>query len=301
MNERAKLVAAAEAMAVVLVLIYLVGSLPFWLPPAGAKSLYIDWMSGTGVYALLCISALAAGVINSLAGGGTLLTFSALLTIVNPVAANATSTVALVPGSMAAAWGYRREIGTSGRWLKLLIWPSLLGGGVGTLLVTRLDEEYFKALVPWLILTAAILFLVQPAIGRFAGVGKSHAPPSNSMLAGLVVFQFIVAVYGGYFGAGIGILMLSSLALMGLGDIHRANAVKTLLASCINVVAVAIFVVERKVEWHLALGMAAAAIIGGYIGARAARRMNRNLVRWIVIVIGFGLAAYYIYEQLKSR
>jgi uncharacterized membrane protein YfcA len=300
MKERPKLAAAAEACAAVLLVVYFVSSLPIPRDSAIGHRLYIDRMPGLGTYALLCVSALAAGIINAVAGGGTLLTFSALLTIVDPVVANATSTVALVPGSIAGAWGYRREMRESGRWLKLLIWPSLIGGGVGTLLVTRLEAKYFAALVPWLILGASILFLVQPAIGRLAGLGKSQAPPSAATLAGLIVFQFLVAVYGGYFGAGIGILMLSSLAMMGLSDIHQMNAVKTFLAACINCVAVAIFALEQKIAWQYALIMAGAAIIGGYLGAHTARRMNRNFVRWLVILIGFGLAAYYFYERITT-
>src|SRR2546426_342158 len=125
-------------------------------------------------YLLLCFSALVAGAMNSVAGGGTLFTFSALLTVVDPVVANATSTVALVPGSLAGAWGYRDEMRASSRWVALLIWPSLLGGVVGALLVTELHERYFSALVPWLLRAAALLFLSQPAVARLAGIGKEH-------------------------------------------------------------------------------------------------------------------------------
>jgi uncharacterized membrane protein YfcA len=246
---------------------------------------------------LLCASALAAGVINSVAGGGTLLTFSALLTVVDPVVANATSTVALVPGSLAGAWGYRNELHATRRWTALLAWPSMLGGVAGALLVTELDERYFSALVPWLLLGAALLFLSQPAVSRLAGLGKENRPPTAWTLAGVVVFQFAVAVYGGYFGAGIGILMLSALGLMGLGDIHRMNALKTVLAACINGVSVAVFVAEQRVEWQYAFSMAVAAILGGYLGARVARRLDSNIVRWVVILVGFGLAAHSFYKQ----
>jgi uncharacterized membrane protein YfcA len=248
-------------------------------------------------YLLLCLSALVAGVMNSIAGGGTLFTFSALLAVVDPVVANATSTVALVPGSLAGAWGYRDEMRASSRWLALLIWPSLLGGVVGSLLVTELDARYFSALVPWLLLTAALLFLLQPAVARLAGIRPERTVPTAWTLAGVVVFQFLVAVYGGYFGAGIGILMLSSLGLMGIGNIHCMNALKTVLAVCINGVSVAVFVAERKVEWRFALSMAVAAIVGGYVGARVARRLDSSVVRWVVILIGFGLAAHFFYKQ----
>jgi uncharacterized membrane protein YfcA len=250
-------------------------------------------------YFLLGLSALVAGAINSIAGGGTLFTFSALLAVVDPVVANATSTVALVPGSLAGAWAYRHEMRAVDRWATLLIWPSLLGGAVGSLLVTELDESYFSALVPWLLLTAALLFMAQPVVARLAGLGKQHTRPAAGTLAGIVVFQFFVAVYGGYFGAGIGILMLSALGLMGFADIHRMNALKTLLAACINGVSVVVFVAEQKVEWRYASSMAVAAIVGGYMGARVARRLDDNLVRWVVILIGLGLAAHFFYKQWR--
>ncbi len=253
---------------------------------------------GPGTFALLLFSALIAGVLNAVAGGGTLFTFSALLTAgLSPVMANATSTVALVPGSLAGGWGYRRELRTASRWTLLLIVPSLVGGVVGTLLVTRLEEKYFSMLVPWLILTAATLLLLQPVIARLLGIGRKHTPPSRPALAGVIVFQFFVAVYGGYFGAGIGILMLGALGLMGFDDIHQMNAVKAALAACINGMSVLVFTVEGKVAWFYALSMALAAIMGGYWGAHIARRMNRDLVRWIVVAISFGLAGYYFYQQ----
>jgi uncharacterized membrane protein YfcA len=257
-------------------------------------------MTDTGTFVVLCAAAFAAGAMNAVAGGGTLLTFPALTAVVPPVIANATSTVALVPGSLAGAWGYRHEMGTARRWVILLLVPSLVGGGLGSLLVTRLDECYFTALVPWLILVASLLFLLQPWITHWSGIGQPHATPGRGSLAGVIVFQFLVAIYGGYFGAGIGILMLSALGLMGIADIHRMNAVKTFLAACINGVSVVIFVVDDKVAWHYAPVMAGASIAGGYFGARTARRLSRTLVRWTVIAIGFGLAGYYFVKQMSS-
>jgi len=240
---------------------------------------------------------MAAGAVNSIAGGGTLLTFPSLLTAVSPVVANATSTVALVPGSLASGWAYRREMQAAKRWLWLLMWPSLVGGAVGALLVTRLEEEYFQALVPWLLLTAATLFLFQPAIAKLTGVGKTHAHPTRGTRIAITLFQFLVAIYGGYFGAGIGILMLSSLSFMGISDIHQMNALKSILGTCINGVAVVVFIVEGKVNWQFAVVMAGAAILGGFLGAHYARRLNRNVVRWLVIAIGFALAGHFFYRQ----
>jgi uncharacterized membrane protein YfcA len=248
-------------------------------------------------YLLLCLAAIAAGAINSIAGGGTLLTFPSLLTVVSPVVANATSTVSLVPGSLASAWGYRREMQAARRWLLLLMWPSLIGGAVGALLVTRLEERTFQTLVPWLLSVAATLFLLQPVIAKFTGIGESHAPPSHGTRMAITLFQFLVAIYGGYFGAGIGILMLSSLSFMGISDIHQMNALKAILGTCINGIAVVVFIVEGKVNWHFALIMSAASILGGYLGAHFARRLNPHIVRWLVIIIGFALAGYFFISQ----
>jgi uncharacterized membrane protein YfcA len=266
-----------------------------------SRLLYIECMPNSLMtYALLCLSALAAGVVNSIAGGGTLLTFPTLLRVVSPVVANATSTVALVPGSLAGAWGYRREMHELSRWTFLLIGPSLLGGLVGSLLLILFDEQYFSRLIPWLILLAAALFLIQPLMAKLIGIGKPHRPPSVLGLLGVILFQFLVAVYGGYFGAGIGILMLSALSIMGLGDIHRMNALKTFLAVWINGISVAVFVWSGQVNWRYGLVMAVAAIVGGYLGARIARLLNRTLVRWMVVAIGFGLAGYYFYKQRSA-
>ncbi|HEX4130301.1 MAG TPA: sulfite exporter TauE/SafE family protein [Pirellulales bacterium] len=259
-------------------------------------------------YLLLCAVAAVAGAINSVAGGGTLLTFPALQAalaaaagtiagVESPaeaaVVANATSTVALVPASLAALGGYRQEFVAVRRWALWLVAPSFVGGAIGSLLLTNLPAETFAVLIPWLILVAATLFALQPAIARWTGIGNPHDEPSGTVLATIIVFQTLVAVYGGYFGAGIGILMLSSLAFMGLADIHSMNALKNLLGTCINGTAVVVFVAAGKVYWPLAIAMAVASTLGGYASARVARRMNRNVVRWIVATIGFSLATYY--------
>ncbi len=254
-----------------------------------------------GTYLFLCLAALAAGAVNSVAGGGTILTFPSLLAVVSPVVANATSTVALVPASLASAWGYRREMKECRRWFLLLIVPNVLGGAIGALLVILLDPKYFDAMVPWLLLTAAILFLLQPALVKLTGIGHEHSPSRPGAVAGIVFFQFLVAIYGGYFGAGMGILMLTAMGFIGLADLHQMNGLKNTLGACINGVAVVVFVAKGMVVWEYALAMAGAAILGGYLGARFARRLDRNVVRWIVIAIGFGLAAYYFWQETNHR
>lgn len=253
-------------------------------------------------YVILCLSAAAGGAVNAVAGGGTLLTFPALVLALGgtdeaTVIANATSSLALVPGSIASAWGYRRELATMRRWAVLLAPPSLLGGCVGALLVVGQPPKVFATLVPWLILLAASLFGLQPQLARWTGVGQHHAKPTSRSLAIIVVFQFVVSVYGGYFGAGAGILMLSALAMMGFENIHEMNSLKSTLGTLINVVAVFVFIVGHRIDWPFAIAMAVSAAIGGYFGASIARTLDKRLVRNAIVVIGFSLAAIYFYRQ----
>jgi uncharacterized membrane protein YfcA len=253
----------------------------------------------TFTYPILGVAAFFGGAINAIAGGGTLLTFPTLLSVVSPVAANATSTFALLPGSLSSAWGYREELAHTKRQLALLWPPSLIGGSLGALAVTRFPERVFENLVPWLLLLATTLLLLQrPLAKRIAA--HPHDKPSARTSATIVFFQFLVGVYGGYFGAGIGILMLSSLAFMGIPDIHRMNGLKAILASTMNGVTILIFLIEGVIVWKYALLMAGASIAGGYAGARMARRMPQAYVRSIVIAIGFGVAGYAFYRRFFS-
>lgn len=260
-------------------------------------------------YCALCLSAFLAGAMNSIAGGGTLLTFPTLMGALAPLGAdlaaamaNGTSTVALLPGSFAGAFGYRNELRECWKFVARMFLPSVIGGLIGAWLV-GLAPNAFARLAPWLILTAAVLFVVQAPLGRWirrrAAADASHrehheASPFIQVL--VVGFQFLVAVYGGYFGAGIGILMLSALGFMGVGDIHRMNAVKTFLAAAINGASVVVFIRDDLVYWKFALPMAATAVVGGYVGARVARRLPAAAVRYAVIAIGFSLATYYFIQ-----
>jgi uncharacterized membrane protein YfcA len=252
-------------------------------------------------YLWLCLAALGAGAVNAIAGGGTLLTFPTLTSVASPVFANGTSTVALFPGSLASAWGFRRELEGCRRWIWLLTPPSILGGAVGTLLATQLDEKIFATLVPWLILLAAVLFLLQPTISRWLRKEAQVGPPTKHSLINIFIGQFFIAIYGGYFGAGIGILMLSSLSFLGLSNIHQVNALKTFLAFGINVTSALLFMVTGKVLWPYALAMMGTAIVGGYLGAHYSRKLPPSVVRAIVISIGFGLAAFYFWKQWQAE
>lgn len=242
-------------------------------------------------WGLLICAAFLAGVVNSVAGGGTLLTFPSLLAVVNPIAANATSTVALMPGTLFAGLGYRDELKRCRKHLVRLLPPSLLGGLIGSLLVTRMSAKTFASAVPWLLIVASVLLLVQGPLVRRFGTPHHEEPTARTVIT-IVFFQFLVGIYGGYFGAGIGILMLSSLGFMGIESIHEMNAVKSILAAAMNGVTILVFVLSGVIVWKYALAMAVAGGCGGYAGARVARRLKPVWIRGIVVAVGVGVAAY---------
>jgi uncharacterized membrane protein YfcA len=252
-------------------------------------------------YLVLIPAAFIAGAVNSIAGGGTLISFPALLWIGrNPIVANATNTVALWPGSFAAMVGFRRELATIRRWLLLLTIPSLLGAALGAWLLLRTPTKTFEQIVPILILIATILLAAQELISRNLGViARAHENPTPGWVVFVFVFQFIVAVYGGYFGAGMGILMLAALGLIGLTDLHQMNGLKNLLAICINGVAAVYFSIAGAVSWHDAWIMMISAMIGGYIGARIARRLGRKFVRVAVVIVGLVMTVALFLKQLS--
>lgn len=237
---------------------------------------------------IMFAAAFIAGAINSIAGGGTLITFPALIWLgLDPKVANATSTVALWPGLLGGLWGYRREMENSRQYLVRLGLISVLGGAAGTALLIATPSVTFARLVPYLILFATVLFTAQEPVSRWLKLQpKGGEPPRAGWWVGAMILQFAAAVYGAYFGAGNGILMLAVLGLIGLSDIHRANGVKTFLAISLNSVAVIGFSASRLVDWPPALLMAAGAIAGGYFGASAARRVGRVTVRRAVVLIG---------------
>ena len=206
--------------------------------------------------------------------------------------ANATNTVAIWPGSLAGAVGFRRELSTVRRWLLLLVLPSLAGGAVGGWLLLRTPSSTFSRLVPFLILGATLLLAAQELITRRLGVlAHAHENPTLGWVAFVFIFQFLVAMYGGYFGAGMGILMLAALGLIGLTDMHQMNGLKNVLAVCINGVAAIYFALSHAVVWHDVLVMTVGSIAGGYAGARVARRLGRTFVRRAVVIIGLTMTA----------
>jgi len=259
-------------------------------------------MSGTEIVALAAAAA-AAGVINAVAGGGTLITFPALLFFgTPPLVANATSTLALVFGTAGSVYGFRQQIAGVKLWLKRFTPVSLLGGLAGGILLTRTREEIFAQMVPFLILFATILFVAQGAFRRFADFSNAsvtNATPYRRAIWTAILFQFFVSVYGGYFGAGIGILMLASLSCLGLTNIHQMNAVKTVLSSLINQVAAIYFVFAGLIDWPKTLVMTAGALAGYFLGAHYSQRIPQKRVRQIITAVGFIISAVMFYKQFR--
>ena len=236
-------------------------------------------------YILLAAAALIAGTMNAVAGGGSFFTFPALVfTGVPPIVANASSTVVLFPASFASAWAYRddrQDFGTVP--FKAMLWVSVAGGTVGATVLLSLPESAFEFVIPWLLLMATLAFAFGPRLMLLLRRDVRLSPSA------FVAMQFFVAVYGGYFGGAVGLIMLSSWSLFGFTDLRMLNANKTLLGGLMNAAAVVIFVAAGRVSWTETLVMLAAAFAGGYLGARVARRANPVIVRMVIIAISVGV------------
>jgi uncharacterized membrane protein YfcA len=236
-------------------------------------------------YLLLIVAALAAGLINSVAGGGMFLTFPALVfTGVPSIVANASSTMALIPGVLASAWAYRDDFRKSDDFpfLPLLI-VSVAGGIVGALLLLFTPQKTFDTVIPWLLLVATLLIAFGPRISPLLKRAFHIGPVT------VVVIQFFIAIYGGYFGGAIGILMLATWTVFGLKDIHVMNANRTLMGAAANSVAAVLFIIARKIWWPQTLVMLVASVIGGYVGVIAAKKVSPKYVRAFVIVVSSGI------------
>jgi uncharacterized protein len=250
--------------------------------------------------ALIVLGGFAAGAANAIAGGGTFFSFPALLAVgLPPVVANASNSVALWPGSLTSAWAYRTELARFGRSLWPMALASLVGGVAGGLLLLAAGDARFSALIPWLLAFATLLFAFSPQISaavqsiRARGQAEgTPAAPSNNLLV-----QLLVSVYGGFFGAGMGILMMASLAISGHKDVQEINALKNLLSSVVYSVTVVTFVIANAVSWPHTLIMLVAASAGGYGGARVARSLQGPWLRRVVIGVGAVLTVYYFYQQ----
>jgi len=241
-------------------------------------------------------ASLAAGAVNSVAGGGSLITFPVLVWLGRePILANATNTVSLSPGSLAALYGFRRELAGLGDWALWGTAPSIVGGVVGALLLLRTPAPVFAWLVPWLIFFATLLFALSGPITAAARRRAGHVAPAGGVprdpwRPGPLVYQFLVSVYGGYFGAGIGIMMLAGLTLAGFDAIHPMIALRNYYAICINAVAALYFIAHGAVDWRDAGVLTIGQIVGSWGGARIARNLPPAAVRAVVIAVGGAMA-----------
>jgi uncharacterized membrane protein YfcA len=233
------------------------------------------------------------GAINAVAGGGSFLSFPALLfTGVAPVAANATNTLALWIGVTASGGAYRKRLSISRRVMVPLIATSVVGGLAGAVLLIKTPAQTFLRVLPWLLLGATLLFAFGKHLTGRIAAGISHQS-SNKAVAGASVFELIVSVYGGYFGGGIGIMNLAMLAAMGMTDIHAMNKLKVLLGGVINGVAAVTFIITRAIFWPQALVMTAGSLIGGLSSAHYAQKLPQSWIRAFVIFVGAAMTVYF--------
>lgn len=256
---------------------------------------------------VLFVAAMLAGGVNAVAGGGTVISFPALVWAGLPlISANATNAFALVPGSVGSAYAYRADLAQQRRRLIILLIPTLIGSLLGAWIVSSTSEQIFRRVVPFLILFATLLFAFSRQINgairkRTNAIAAAHHSHEHITPAGFafgIAFQFLISTYGGYFGAGIGILMLSSLSLIGMTDIHRMNALKTALAVAINGTAVVFFLLNGRVNLPVGIWMAIGALLGGYLMARYAKRISQRYLRAFVVVMGLVAAVYMFARSL---
>ncbi len=242
----------------------------------------------------------AGGAVNAIAGGGSLITFPVLVWLGRePILANATNTVSLSPGSVAALYGFRHELRGLERWVAWGTVPSLVGGVVGALLLLQTPERIFAELVPYLILFATALFALSGPLNAFArrhptARHDDEGVPRNPNVPLVMLYQLGVSIYGGYFGAGIGIMMLAGLGLAGFTAIYRMIALRNYYAILINGIAAVYFIVFGAVQWSDVAILTAGQIAGSLLGARVARSLSATAVRWVVVGIGMAMALSFL-------
>lgn len=253
-----------------------------------------------GEWSLLLAAAFAAGALNAVAGGGSFLTLPALVfTGVPPVMANATGTVALLPGYLAGAWGFREDLESPpGLSMRSVVVLSLLGGAAGAALLLFTPDAMFRQVIPWLLLAATAMFAFAPQLRQWsagAATGTAQAGPPSAAKAGLGMLA--VAVYGGYFNGGLGIVLLALFGLLGQSRLSAMNGMKNLVSALLTAIAVVIYAAGGLVEWPQALGMMVAATCGGYGGARLARRIPAPWLRAGIVATGLVMSALFFWKQ----
>jgi len=250
---------------------------------------------------ILFFAGVIAGALNAVAGGGSFISFPLMMfTGVPPVEANASNTVALWPGLATSVASYSRHLQVPRRLLVPLVLTSVLGGLAGALLLVKTPQRTFLHLIPWLLLGATLLFMFGNRLRAMAGkTDDTTAVENTSWLAISLacLLQLVVGTYGGYFGAGIGFVMLGMMTLLGMRDIHVMNALRITLAAVINGVAVVTFIATGAIFWAQCLAMMAGALSGGWFGAQYAQKADPRKVRWFIIALGLGLSAYFFIKQ----
>jgi uncharacterized protein len=246
------------------------------------------------LFFLVIAAAFLGGVTNALAGGGTFLVFPALLLAgIAPVQANATASLVLLPGSVASAWVYRDTVRASKRrFLLFMCLASLVGSGIGSVLLLSTSNATFSSLVPWLLFSAAFVFTVAPWIRRFAA--RHHGAESVGVL---LVGQTIISVYGGYFGAGMGVLMIALYLVASSLDVHSASGLRMVCSCVINILAVILFAWRGALVYSSGVPMLVAGILGGYFGAHAVKRMNAEHARIAILIYAWGLTAWFLFRS----
>jgi len=269
-------------------------------------------LTPTWSHAWLLIASMLAGALNAMAGGGSFLSFPALLgTGILPIPANATNTVALWPGQFASIAAYWDDLKHNVRLLVPLGTAALLGGLAGGIVLLRTGQATFLHLVPWLLLVAALLFAASNPISKWlqrraAERKRAHEasgaslPASRLSLVPLFVGMVLVCFYIGYFGAGAGFLVMSLLAIFGVEEINQINALKVVTTCLANGIAVVTFIVEKQVVWKFCLLMMVTAAVGGYFGGRYSRRVDARMMRMAVVAIGLGMAAYFFWKEYRA-
>jgi uncharacterized membrane protein YfcA len=249
-------------------------------------------------HAWLVIASFLAGVLNAMAGGGSFLSFPAILGVgVLPIQANATNTVALWPGQFTSIAAYWQDLKANLRLVLPVCSAALLGGLAGAIILLHTGQATFMALVPWLLLVASGLFAVSGPVSAWLRRKRVSAEGTRPNLLPLWIAVAVVCVYIGYFGAGAGFLLMTALAIFGIQNFNQVNALKVIATTCANGIAVVTFIVEKQIVWKYCLLMMVTAAVGGYLGARYARRMNPRFMRALVVLIGLGMAAYFFWRQ----
>lgn len=246
----------------------------------------MDWL-------IIALAGFLGGMLNAIAGGGSFITLLALVFVgIAPTIANATGTAALLPGYIASAWRFRKDIEYPANLsLKSLIGIALIGGSVGASILLTTSEQVFAILIPWLILLATAAFMLGPWLlkRKLAKQGENTSTPMLSPMMALIMLS-VVCIYGGYFNGGLGIIVLATLGIMGQTNLHGMNGLKNLISALLTAIAVVVYAVGNLIDGQYLLLLAVMAIIGGYVGAALAYRISQPLLRGFIVLIGLAMA-----------